>query len=325
MPASDRSPSRSRTSGIRRWFVACVGVAACGGDAVTRDLPSIDGRPIDPKVVAHVAARDGIDEAAARERVVETLRLVAAARAETGTAELAPARREHLERTARARIVLHDDFEATHRQEDIAAGDPMLARARSEARFVHPQIQVVCQTIAEPPGRLAGDELAAHTADPAWLARAMERGAELRRHVEWTVPLDDADACDLFARMTVLEGKADDAQVVLRIEGPGGFDLDACAVAPGADGTCAEPRFAPEWVAAVREGDVPGLRGPFATRFGVHLVLVREVMPRNLPDDPGFEDRLREAIHPLWRTKALGEWIAGLRTRHAALVVSGAE
>ena len=133
MPASDRSPSRSRTSGIRRWFVACVGVAACGGDAVARDLPSIDGRSIDPKVVAHVAARDGIDEAAARERVVETLRLVAAARAETGTAELAPARREHIERTARADAyctTIRGDHRNRHR-----GGDPMPhARRRSALR-----------------------------------------------------------------------------------------------------------------------------------------------------------------------------------------------
>lgn len=299
-------------------------MSACRGGEARRDLPTIDGQPIDPKVVTHVAVRDGLDEASARERVSDTLRLVAAARADPAAATLSAARREHLERTARARLVLELDFEATHRIEDISADDPVLARAKTEARFVHPEIHVVCQVIAEPPGRPNGDALEQRTSDPAWRERATERIAELRRHVLDTVPLADAEACDLLARMVPLEGRGDDPEVVLRGEGPGGFDVDACAVAPAADGSCAEPRFAPEWVAAVRTGDVPGLRGPFATRFGVHLALVREVMPAHLPGDPGFETRLREAVHPAWRAKSLGEWIAALRTRHAALVVSGA-
>lgn len=321
MPASARSLSRSRSS-VGFGFVVAI---ACGGEAARHDLPTIDGQAIDPIVVAHVAARDGLDDAAARERVAETLRLVAAARADPSAAALSDARREHLERTARARLLLEVDFEATHRVEDIGASDPVLARARTEARFVHPALHVVCQVIAEPPGRPTGDELAAKTSDPAWRARATERIATLRRHVESTVPLADAEACDLLARRIPLESDTTDAEVVLRGEGAGGFDLDACAVPVGADGTCSEPRFAPEWVAAVRDGDVPGLRGPFATRFGVHLALVREVMPANLPEDPEFETRLREAVHPAWRAKSLGEWIAALRTRHAALVVSGVQ
>jgi hypothetical protein len=321
MPASARSHSRSRTSS---GLALCVAIA-CGGEAARTDLPTIGGQPIDPVVVAHVAARDRIDESAARERVADTLRLVAAAQAEPSGAVLSDARRGHLERTARARLVLEVDFEATHRPEDITAGDPTLARARSDRRLVHPRLHVVCQVIAEPPGRLRGDELTAKTSDPAWRARATDRVADLRRHVEATVPLADPEACDLLARRLQLEAKDEGSDVTLRGEGLGGFDLDACNVALAADGTCSEPQFAPEWVAAVRDGDVPGLRGPFATRFGVHLVLVREVLPANLPDDPGFEAALREAIHPAWRAKALGEWIAGLRTRHAALVVSGAQ
>lgn len=333
MLASDRSPSRSRTSasGLRRlgglrsgWLAWYVATAACGGARERRDVPTIDGQPIDPQVVAHVAVRDGIDEAAARERVSETLRLVAAARADPAGGTLSAARRGHLERTARARLVLEVDFEATHRVQDISPGDPVLARARGEARLVHPELFVACQVIAEPPGRRKGDALEQRTSDARWREHATARIAELRRHVLPTVPLADPEACDLLARMLPLEGGADDPDVVLRSEGPGGFDLDACAVAPAADGSCTEPRFAPEWVAAVRTGDVPGLRGPFATRFGVHLALVREVMPANLPGDPEFEARLREAVHPAWRAKSLGEWIATLRTRHAALVVSGA-
>lgn len=300
-------------------------VLACGGAGDAGDQPTIDGQPIHPGVVAHVAARDGLDPATARAHVVDTLRLVAAARADPSSASLSDARREHLLRTARARLVLAVDFEATHRLEDVPANDPLVQRARGEQRFAHPALHHVCQLIAEPPGRLEGEALAKHTEDPAWRERAMRRMQDVRRHVEATIPVADAEACDLLLRDVPLEQGNDDAAILLRGEGAGGFDLDACAVAPAADGTCAEPRFAPEWVDAVRTGPVPGLRGPFATRFGIHLALVREILPASMPGDDGFEASVREAVYPVWRSKALGQWMATLRTQHAALVAVGGE
>lgn len=303
-----------------------MSIAACGAAEPTGSGPRIDGLLIDPAVVQQVAARDGLDAAVARARVIETLRLAAAARADRGAAaELADARRTHLRRTALARVVLHDDFEASHGIDDLPTDDPLLVRARTEPRFVHPTLHHVCQVIAAPPGDLDVDALAAKSAEPTWRAHALSRMQTLRRHVEATVPLDDPDACGLMLRNTELERDPDDDTLVLRGEGAGGFDLDACAEPPGPDGRCDEPRFAPEWVDAVREGPVPGLRGPFATRFGVHLALVLEILPANQPEDPGFESELRTRIHPVWTTTALGEWVASLRTRHAALVAAGGE
>lgn len=301
-------------------------VLGCGAAERVGSGPRIDGLPIEPAVVEQVAARDGLDPAAARLRVIETLRLAAAARAERGDEpELADARRGHLRRTALARVVLHDDFEASHGIDDLPADDPMLVRARTEPRFVHPALHHVCQIIAAPPGKLDDDTLAAKTAEPQWRARALARMEALRRHVEATVPLADAEACALMLRNTELERDPSDDTIALRGEGSGGFDLDACAEAPGPDGRCDSPRFAPEWVDAVREGPVPGLRGPFPTRFGVHLALVREVLPASRPEDPGFEAELRERIHPMWTAAALGQWLVSLRTRHAALVAVGGE
>ncbi len=301
-------------------------VLGCGAGERAGSGPSIDGVPIEPAVVEHIAARDGVDATTARARMIETLRLAAAARADRGAeAELAEARRTHLRRTALARVVLHDDFEASHRIDDLPTDDPLLVRARTEPRFVHPALHHVCQVIAAPPGKLDDETLAAKTAEPQWRARALARMEALRRHVEATVPLDDADACELMLRNTELERDPDDDTIALRSEGAGGFDLDACAEPLGSDGRCDSPRFAPEWVDAVREGPVPGLRGPFPTRFGVHLALVREVLPASLPENPGFEAELRARIHPMWTTAALGEWLTSLRTRHAALVAVGGE
>lgn len=308
-----------RCGAIAALILGCDGAREGSG-------PRIDGVPIDPAVVEHVAARDGLDATAARARVVETLRLAAAARAERGAEpELADARRSHLRRTALARVVLHDDFEASHGVEDLPADDPLLVRARTEPRFVHPALHHVCQVVAAPPGKLDDEALAAKTAEPQWRARALARMEALRRHVEATVPLDDDDACELMLRNTELERDPDDDVVALRSEAAGGFDLDACAEPAGPDGRCDSPRFAPEWVDAVREGPVPGLRGPFPTRFGVHLALVREVLPASGPEDPGFEAEMRARIHPMWSTAALGQWLASLRTRHAALVAVGGE
>lgn len=310
--------------------VLAATIAACGG--APTDLPTVDGRAIHPSVVEYLAARDGLDAATARDRVVDTLRLVAASREATGGVEpLAAARREHLRRGALARLLLHTEFEPDHRPQDIGADDPMLRRAHSEGRYVHPRLHHVCQLIAEPAG--AADDAARERlrTDPTWIARASARMAEVRRHLELAVPVDDPEACALMQRNLPLEGSAETPLdgaadgVAVRSERAGGFDLEACAVAPAADGTCAEPRFAPEWVAAVRDGPLPGFRGPFTSRFGVHVVLVREVLPGNMPGDEGFEARLREAIHPAWRAAAMAEWMKALRLRHAALVAKGDE
>jgi hypothetical protein len=92
--------------------------------------------------------------------------------------------------------------------------------------------------------------------------------------------------------------------IAVEVQGLGGFDLDACAT-QAADGTCAEPRFAPEWVSAVR-GTSRGLVGPFATRFGLHLVLVEKLLPAQSLEDPATRQRVRESVLDRWRARELG-------------------
>lgn len=276
-------------------------------------------------MVAWVAARDGLDESAARAKVVETLRLVAAARAERSdddAPELDPVRAAHLRRTTLARLVLREEFEPTHRPADIPDDDPLLVRARAPGRHVHPKLHDVCQVLVTPTD-MDPATLESITTDPAWRARADALMEPALRHLRETIDLDDPHACELIARDLQLEQKKGDG-IELRYE-RGGFDLDACGEPLAADGSCAKPQWEPVWVAAVREGEVPGWRGPFYTRFGIHFALVQQIMPANLPDHDGFELGLRTAIHRDWEIVELQRWLATLRTEYAAQTVIAAE
>jgi hypothetical protein len=291
--------------------------------ATTSPHPTIAGRPIDPVVVAYVAARDGISPEAAREQVALTLRLVAdAGTNDDGELPIAAPRREQLLRSARARLVIDEVFVPTHGPADIPDDHPRLQRARADKRFTHPVLHATCQLIVAPPGEPGSTEVATAVADPQWQARAMARMAEVREHIVATMPTGDPQSCDLLLARLELERAADEPDLEIRGEGLAGFDLDACAVALDAEGRCATPVLAAEWVEPVRSGPVPGLRGPFATRFGVHLVLVREVLPASGPQDADFDTRVREAVHVAWQTETFAAWMASLRTRHAALVAS---
>ncbi|MBC8070328.1 MAG: hypothetical protein IAG13_18490, partial [Deltaproteobacteria bacterium] len=198
-----------------------------------------------------------------------------------------------------------------------------LELARTQGRFVHPQLHDVCQLIAVPIS-IPAEELAERgpelTADPAWRASAAALLEPIARHVRASVPIDDPQACDLLARDLKFE-VLEQGDVKIKLE-HARFDLDACASERAADGSCESPSLDPQWTRAVRSGEVPGLRGPFWTRFGLHLALVPEVLPSNMPSDDGFEQRLREAIHPEWQAKALQAWIAALRTDYAAQLVT---
>lgn len=322
-PASAVSRSRWRSEPAGALLVAVLGHGGCER-AQPHSLAQAVARSDDARVVAMVAARDGLDDADATAEVALRRRIAAdaLARAEEPESLLPPSRRSHLVRTAAARVALHDLFEASHGAADIPDDDPMLQRARGDGRFVHPRLHRVCQIIAEPPGKLQGDALAAAIATPGWRERADAAIAVLRGHVEASVPLTDPQACALMLAQLPLERDDPDDDVVLRAEGGGGFDLDACSVAPAADGSCDAPRFAPEWTSVIADGPTPGLRGPFATRFGVHLALVLDVLPAAGPEQPDFDANLRAAVLLPWRTEAFGRWLAQLRTRHVALLAS---
>lgn len=328
MRASAPSHCRSRTepapSARARVRCAALVCAVTGCEAATPQAhPTIGGRAIDPVVVEHVARRDGLSNEAARQKVIDTLRLVADAGAtDDASLPLSAQRRDHLLRTARARLAIDEAFVSTHGPADIPDDHPRLVRARADKRFSHPELYATCQLIVAPPGEPQSPEVAAAVADPQWQARALAWMTEVREHVLATVPPGDPDSCTLLLERLELERTGDRPDMKIRGEGLGGFDLDACATEREADGRCATPQLAAEWVLPVREGPVPGLRGPFVTRFGVHLVLVREVLAPSGPQDPDFDTRVRAAVHTAWQTETFGAWVASLRTRHAALVAS---
>ncbi len=283
--------------------------------------PKIAGEPIDDRVIDMVAKRDGLSRAAARAHVVETLRWSAdaAAARPPDAPELDPSRRDHLRRTALARLWLAEVFEPTHLPADIPADDPLIARARSDSRHVHPEIVEVCHAIFVPEGidDPAAAEIAA--ADPRWRAKALPFALSFAKHIAQTVPYGDPDACTFFANNGAFEPKAQDG-VALRNDGRGGFVLDACAETND-DGSCRTPRFAPEWVEVIRTGPVPGLRGPFFTRFGVHVALVTRVLPATPTDEAEALEHVRAAVHDAWRTREVGTTLQSLRVEKAAQVI----
>lgn len=289
----------------------------------------VGGLVLDAAVVEHVAARDGLADAEARARAIDTLRLVAAGReAHAADAEprLAPRRREHLVRAARARVWLEERFEPEHEPQDIPSDDPKLERARADPRLVHPEIYTVCQVVVEPPPEVTELEAkAVITSDPAWREAAQAALAPVLARIERNVPVDDTEACRLIEREVELSGKGSDPRLVVSFPRPGGFDLDAC-LEPDAAGGCSKPRFDPEWTEEVRAQAVPGRSQPFFTRFGLHVVQVEQRLPAQPAGDPATEQVLREAVHDAWRAEALDRLLQELgRARTVRMTLPGAD
>lgn len=303
--------------------------AACGEGA---DGPTpearVAGLPLHRSVVEHIAARDGLSPEQARVRAEETLRLVAAAR-EAAAAEgkapgLRPQREQHLRRAARARLWLRERFEASHGPADIPDDHPILQRAWSDSRLVHPELFVLCQAIVEPPDVDDLDAKAEITADPSWREAASAVMAPLVERIERTVPVGDPDACSLITTQVTLSGQPSDERLTLTMSRPGGFDLDAC-LEPDDEGGCAKPQFAPEWTEVVRTMSPPRLGRPFFSRFGLHLVYVVEHLPAQTADDPDTDAALRQAVLEPWRAAALDRELQQMGQQRAVRMVRPTE
>jgi hypothetical protein len=307
--------------------------AGCGQPgAAPQPVARVGGLVLDAAVIDWLAARDGSTSEQARTRAVDTLRLVAAGRqrhaeqrADPGPV-LAPRRAEHLRRAALARLWLVERFEPEHRPQDIPDDEPRLVEARADPRLVHPELHVVCQVVVEPPPDVTEPTAkAAITTDPAWREAARRALAPVLARIERNVPVDDAEACRSIEREVELSGAGDDPRLVVSFPRPGGFDLDACLVPrEGEGGTCAEPRFDPEWTAAVRSLPAPGRSAPFFTRFGLHVTQLEARLPARPAADPETERALREAVHDAWRADALARRLDELgRARTVRMVGLG--
>jgi hypothetical protein len=318
---------------------------ACGDDAererdvVTRVVGEGVELSLEREVVEMLMARDGLDQQQAEAKAVRTLRLVAARRAElaardkppTYPDELDPVRREQLERAALVRLWLDETFEPANEAEDIPQrvieqnlADPSLSR-----RLFHPELYFVCQALLVPAAKSEdGRNLEPPSEGEAaqqWRTAAEQAFAPFVDRVTGIAPdLLATDDCSLLGRLV---GGSERSFAISELPGETepAFTLrfEQFAFAPSVADT-----FDPGWVAAVTAPPASGtaerrIVGPFATRFGLHLVVIGKIEPARLA--PGSlppaelqaarELALRSEIEESWRADQLQRTLAELRDR----------
>jgi hypothetical protein len=316
--------------------------SACGDDVGRqRDVVAIiegDGMELslDREVVEMLKARDGLDEQQAQASALRTLRLVAARRAEIATREqpptypdeLDPVRRDQLERAALVRLWLDEIFEPAHEAEDIPQRfvEQKLATPSVSRRLFHPEVYILCQALLVPAAKSEGRHIEPPSEGEAaqqWRTAAEQAFAPFIERVHRIAPdLLAADDCSLlgllvggsertFSLTGSITGQDQPSDVTLRFEQFG--------FAPS------EPdSFDPEWVAAVTaSGGAERIIGPFATRFGLHLVVIGKIEPARLA--PGSlppaelqaarEHALRGEFEASWRAEQLQQTLAEIRDR----------
>ncbi|MEM6996451.1 MAG: peptidylprolyl isomerase [Myxococcota bacterium] len=302
--------SQQSWSGLQAAVLAAAAAIqlGCGdgpkasGHAVAR----IDGEALDASVVRHIASRDGIESAEAKQRAIETLRLAAAARAEHAAGHsdpgplLAPAREAQLLRGARARLWLDEGFVPSRGAEAIGTEDPLMARALASSRFVHPEVHRVCQVVVVPKSASTLDEALAITTDPQWRERAHRVLDPVAVRMRRYVPEGDAEACALIGRsLKVLKPSEVDEDLVLRFEKQTAFHLAACA-SENPDGSCAQPSFDAAWTAQIAKLSPGHYAEVFAGSWGLHLAYLVAIEPARPKEDPATLAWIREEIHPQW-------------------------
>lgn len=312
--------------------------SACGDDAEReRDVVArVAGEGVElsleRQVVELLMARDGLDEQQAKARALWTLRLVAARRAELAAREqppthpddLDPVRREQLERAAMVRLWLDETFEPAHEAEDIPKRviEQNLADPSQARRLFHPELYFVCQALIVP---AAQSESGRNVEPPSegeaaqqWQRAAEQAFAPLVARVMSIAPdLLATDDCSLLGRVVGSSERSletDAGAVTIRFE--------TFVFAPSLVDS-----FDPGWVAEVTTGaaklDGHGIIGPFATRFGLHLVVVGKIEPARLEDgslppaelQAAREQVLRGEIEQAWRADQLQQTLAEIRDR----------
>lgn len=277
-------------------------------------------------MVRSVAQRDGISEEEATQHVRDVELLADAARAERDAMADPPplvseAREAFLRRGALARAWMDEVFEPEHGVEAIDDDDPILQKALASPVHARPELYRLCQLVAVPSGFDEDTEgLLAAAAAPKWKAAARARVQPVAQRLRRYVRPDDAHACRLMSKLMRYEDR-DDGEVSLRVETKA-FHLDACAQR-SEDGSCAQPRWATEWIEQVRPRTEPGFGPLFESRFGLHLVFVVEVLPPAPRDDPATIAATREAILDSWRAAAFDDELEALRQRRAVRVAQG--
>ncbi len=346
--ATSRSRSRSRT----RWrstgrsdqarhlprpsiaalacLLTCAG--ACRGDDLPPRTPvahiETEAGPLtlDRSVVDHIAARDGLSAADAREQALDTLRLVATHRAEVaersgpsagGLDDLPPQIRERIERAAMVRLWLAREFEPEHEAQDIPRRviDANMKDPRVARRLFHPEVWAVCQALIVPavearapaamvPGTGEPGEALESPESERWYAAAELAFAPALTRVRRVEDHLSDDDCQLFSKLIGLSERrfsSDSGEFLLRYERFAFAPSDAQS-------------FDQTWVAAVTRDGGRGehaIVGPFRSQFGVHLVIVDRINAANLADGSLPPAALREARELQIREEIEARWRQG--------------
>jgi hypothetical protein len=273
-------------------------------------------------VVEWVAERDGISQEKARRYVEDTLLFVAARREQTPAEQddaLSQSRLEHLRRQTKAWLWLKRVFEPAHQPKDIPDDAPELVRARTNPKLVHPRLHRLCQIVAVPNDD-DPERRNATAKSRAWLAATRSLFDRVADRFTKMIHASDPDPCTLMKRLLGFATTETDT-VELRFES-GAFHLDACA-RTREDGSCAEPRWATEWTERVAQGTSAGFLPVFATRFGLHLVFLVEVLPERTLADPQTDAFLRDEVSSLWRRNRFEARLRQLWEQYAVQVAAG--
>jgi hypothetical protein len=307
----------------------------CGDDAqrerdvVARVVGEGQDLALERAVVEMIMERDGLDEAQAKARAIETLRLVAARRAEiaarerppTHEDELDPARREQLVRAAMVRLWLDEVFEPAHEAEDIPQRvvEQNLADPSVRRRLFHPELYFVCQALVVPAEVVDGRNVEPPTEPEAaqrWRAAAEQAFAPFVARVQRLAPdLLASDDCSLLGKLVGGSERSFETEA-----GAMTMRFEQFAFAPSEVDS-----MDPEWLATVTAPSQTERRiiGPFPTRFGLHVVVVGNVEPAQLPDGSlpakelaaAREQLLRREIEEVWRADQLQRTLAEVRDR----------
>ena len=282
-------------------------------------MARIDGMPLDAKVVEAIAARDGLDEAAARERGLETLRLAAAhiAEAEQARSEhpqgIADARREHILRTARARLWLETEFEPNAQPEDIprAVLDSNLDDPAQLSRHFHGKRHLVCNILVLPAAKGEdGRNLKPDLEDEAWTEKASAFMAEVRDRLrEYDDDFRKEKNCDIAYQYLGMIDPPEDGELELRLE---------TLVVENPE------TFVKEFTDQVLAVYGPqSTVEPFFTEYGLHFLYVLQIRESNLPSgefpEAELRDKRREALsermHPAWQEHHFKQTVENLRKK----------
>ena len=264
--------------------MSLASAGACGDqDRAERDVVARIASPsgdllLDRRVVDAIAASEELGDAAARERGLDRLRLVAARREELAALEtpptdpddLDPGRRQHLERAAMVRLWLREVFEPATAGAKIPDQvlTQNLANPSVSRRLFHPELWLVCQVLIVPkPGDDGTPVLLSMEGDAAarWQAALGHAFAPMVERVlavaDDLVASPNCEALGQLVGVSEHDFTGETGELVIRYE--------RFAFAPSdAD------NLDTTWVDAVTARAEPHLVGPFATQFGLHVVIV---------------------------------------------------